>query len=213
MKYIIISAFICLCIAVLVIFYPVTSVTGVYSERGIVRGESFCFKINSDATVEYYINCEFDNSTDMNVLSQEFYSIKRLNIFDRIYVNKLVKKIQKGIENTQNNGIYYGCKIGNKKYYSAQFESSAFVLDVQDLNYRYNIDLIELCFWIWMNKPDECNEHWDYEHNSFPFEHMGITNDNYKEWIKKWRVEFKMKEEEVLNYPWNETQEDSSIVQ
>ena len=189
-----ITGILCVAACIIIYFYPTIELSGCYSQPGgIVPGHRFCFQINKNGTIDYYIDCSEDIvNHDVDELKSAYYTSKKLNLSERIYLNNLSKSIKESKECTyeQFGDLYYLCKIDNKLYYSRHFEYPIFEDSVELFVERYNIDIIELCLWAWFIKPEECNEYWDFQSNAFPFEHMGITKDNYEEWIDEMHNQF-----------------------
>lgn len=192
---IIICCFIIVIIALIVVEnFIFTEVCGEFSFGGGVNGrpkQNFCFKVNKNHSVDYYIGCEKSilDCNNENELNAVYHYKRKIGIYDWIYVKNLFKQIKKsgvGIDdNNYNYYVFYSCKIEDRVYSSTQYEFPVFAWDIKEFE-QYNIDVIELCLWAWYNMPEDKKIYFNY---IMPFEHMGATDDNYKEYADQLRSE------------------------
>lgn len=182
-KYIILVLFVIILFSVaLLVFYPVSEVSGY-----LTGGNTMYYSVHSNGIVEYYMNYYVqqlidDGADNCPHVDKSIVASKYLNPFQKFKINKYINKIKDdkltGNYHSGTDGAIYMCvKIDDVKYYSDPYE----------MVYRSNIneyseyelpDVIDLSTFMWYIKPSECDEYWSMERNSYPPPDMSIDNYN-----------------------------------
>ncbi|HIW57956.1 MAG TPA: hypothetical protein H9685_07270 [Firmicutes bacterium] len=166
----------------LLYFYPVKEISGYFT-----GGDTLYFSVNSNGTADYYTNYYvqqlIDNGPDdcPHTDTRSIVVSKRLNIFEKITINKYAEQIVEsgntGKHQVGSDGLIYMCiKIDGVKYYSDPYQIYRF--NEAEYGEFEHPDVIDLSTYMWFNKPKECDQYWNIDRNSYPY--FAMDKDNYK---------------------------------
>ena len=166
----------------LLYFYPVKEISGYFA-----GGDRLYYSVNSNGIVDYYTNYNvlhlIDNGPDgcPHTDNRSIVVSKRLNIFEKITINKYAEQIVESGNTGDYHGGSYGLihmciKIDGVKYYSDPYRMNRF--DKSEYYEFEHPDVIDLSTYMWFNKPKECDQYWNMDMNNYPY--FAMDKDNYK---------------------------------
>lgn len=168
----------------LLYFYPVKEISGYIS-----GWNSLYYCVNTNGTVDYYTNYYVQQLIDKGPEdcprseTKSIVASKRLNIFEKMTINKYAKKIKEngntGNHSVGSDGFTYVCvKIDEVKYYSDTYSTRSYTAGYEEYEEYELPDVIELSTYMWYRKPKECDQYWINSLNAYPRKDM--DEDNYK---------------------------------
>ena len=182
--------------------YPVSEISGY-----IKCQEIFYFDIHSNGDVDYYIgyyNIMTKGSENADLAKENIHMKKKLTLKQKYDINKCVKKIigndTKDKEKEVNGGGVSMCvKINDICYYSdmyifgSKYDTSNHIFkysnwEPQSTAEKTNPNVLDLCMTMWILKPEELSQLWNFDWNNIPPKEF--NQRNYKIYLKEWRDEW-----------------------